>query len=189
MAPSLLPSAHLDTFARDSLPPQDQWPDLIFTRPALRWPERLNAAHALLDGAIARGWGGRRCLVAADGTVWTYAELLERVNRIADVLVRDLGLVSGNRVLLRAPNTPMLAASWLAVLKAGGIAVTTMPLLRAIELEKIVTKAQVRLALCDARRCSSGSSTWSGRPRAWSSSWSAVRRASTPVRRPRTTWR
>ena len=144
-------TAHVDTFARDNLPPRESWPEFVFELPDLVYPERLNCATALLDRAIDRGWGGRTAIVAPGGLRWTYAELLARANRIARVLVEDLGLVPGNRVLLRAPNTAMHAACWFAVMKAGGIAVGTMPLLRAKELTDIVTKAQISHALCDAR--------------------------------------
>ena len=65
------------------------------------------------------------------------------------MLVKDCGLVPGNRVLLRATNKPMLVACWFAVMKAGGIAVATMPLLRAKELKQIIEKGQVDIALCD----------------------------------------
>ena len=111
----------------------------------------MNCATELLGRAVDRGWGPRTAIVAADGTRWTYAELLARANRIAHVLVDDLGLIPGNRVLLRGTNHPMLAACWFAVIKAGGIAVGTMPLLRAKELTDIVNKAAVTHALCDAR--------------------------------------
>lgn len=144
-------SAHVDTFARDNLPPADQWPEFIFEGPGLQFPERLNCAAELLDRRVAMGEGGRTCLVAADGRRWTYAELQAEANRIAHVLVQDLGLVPGNRVLLRGPNHPELAACWFGVMKAGGIAVGTMPLLRARELTQMTTKAQVTHALCDAR--------------------------------------
>ena len=144
-------TAHVDTFARDNLPPPEAWPEFLFELPELQYPERMNCATALLDRAIERGWGSRTAIVAPGGLRWTYAELLERANRIARVLVEDLGLVPGNRVLLRAPNSPMHAACWFAVMKAGGIAVGTMPLLRAKELTDIVTKAQVSHALCDHR--------------------------------------
>ena len=144
-------TAHLDTFANDNLPPRDLWPELVFDLPQLRYPERLNCGTTLLDRAVERGWGARRAIVAPDGSTWTYAQLLDRANRIARVLVEDLGLVPGNRVLLRAPNNPMHAACWFAVMKAGGIAVGTMPLLRAKELTDIITKAQVSHALCDGR--------------------------------------
>jgi len=144
-------TAHVDTFARDNLPPPEAWPEFLFELPELQYPERMNCATALLDRAIERGWGSRTAIVAPGGSRWTYAELLERANRIARVLVEDLGLVPGNRVLLRAPNSPMHAACWFAVMKAGGIAVGTMPLLRAKELTDIVTKAQVSHALCDHR--------------------------------------
>ena len=148
MSPS---TAHVDTFARDNLPPRDQWPELIFELPELRYPERMNCATEILDGAVARGLGGRPAVLAPDGTRWTYAQLLAEANRIARVLVEDLGVRPGNRVLLRGPNNPGMAACWFAVMKAGAIAVGTMPMLRAKELTDIVTKAEVTHALTDAR--------------------------------------
>jgi 2-aminobenzoate-CoA ligase len=144
-------TAHVDTFAKDNLPPRELWPEFIFELPELAYPSRLNCATELLDRAVDRGWGTRTAIVAAGGARWTYAELLARANRIAHVLVDDLGLVAGNRVLLRGPNHPMLAACWFAVIKAGGIAVGSMPLLRAKELTDIVGKAAITHALCDAR--------------------------------------
>jgi 2-aminobenzoate-CoA ligase len=144
-------TAHVDTFARDNLPPREQWPDLVFDLPHLHYPARLNAADELLDRALERGFGERTAIVAPSGLRWTYAELLQQANRIARVLVEDLGVVPGNRVLLRAPNTPLIAACWFAVLKAGAIAVPTMPLLRAKELTDVIVKAEVSHALCDAR--------------------------------------
>ena len=143
-------SAHVDTFVGDNLPPREAWPELIFELPELHYPEHLNAAGALLDG-VATGEGGGRPCVHTEDRVWSYRELLERANRIARVLVEDMGLVPGNRVLLRAANTPMLIASWFGVLKAGGVAVATMPLLRAVELTTIIGKAQISHALADAR--------------------------------------
>lgn len=142
--------AHIDTFAADRLPPRERWPDLAFTLPELQYPERVNCASVLLDKHVAAGNGGRRCIVSPN-TTWTYEDLYRAANRIARVLVEDLGVVPGNRVLLRAPNTPMMAACWFAVMKAGGIAVTTMPLYRETELRNIIEKAQVRHALCDVR--------------------------------------
>src|SRR2546429_6127781 len=144
-------TAHVDTFARDNLPPREQWPDLVFDLPHLHYPARLNAADELLDRALERGFAERTAIVAPSGLRWTYAELLQQSNRIAHALVEDLGVVPGNRVLLRAPNTPLIAACWFAVLKAGAIAVPTMPLLRAKELTDVIVKAEVSHALCDAR--------------------------------------
>jgi len=141
----------IDTFARDHLPAAKDLPEFVFDRPELQFAPRLNCAGELLDAWVARGEGGRRCLVGADGSAWTYAELQAQANRIARVLVEDLGLIRGNRVLLRGANSPMLAACFLAIFKAGGIAVGSMPLLRAKELTQIVTKAQITHALCDAR--------------------------------------
>lgn len=146
----LHPSAYEDGFARDHLPPREQWPVLEDGGlAALAYPPRLNSAVELLDRTVAAGRGARPCL-RSPGLVWSYAEVLERANRVANVLVREMGLKSGNRILLRASNTPLLAVCWLAVLKAGGIAVTTMPLLRARELAYVIDKAQVEFALCDA---------------------------------------
>ena len=144
-----MPSAHIDTFARDNLPPLALQPEYLFTLPSLQFPPQLNCATELLDRQIAAGYGERVCLRAA-GVRWTYAELQHQSNRVANVLVQKLGLVPGNRVLLRAPNNPLMVAAWFGVIKAGGIAVATMPLLRAGELQKVIEKAQVTIALCDA---------------------------------------
>jgi 2-aminobenzoate-CoA ligase len=148
--PGGVPSAHKDTFAYDSLPPRELWARMDYsTLPELRaYPNRINAAVALLDRHVAAGRGSRPAIWFED-KVWSYAELKDRSDRIARVLVEELGLVPGNRVLLRGPNNPMMAACWFAVLKAGGIAVATMPLLRARELAFILDKARIRLALCD----------------------------------------
>ena len=105
-------SAHVDTFARDHLPPREQWPDFVYDLPELHYPDRVNAATELLDGAIAKGWRDRVAILAPGGLRWTYGELLAHANRIAHVLVEDLGIVPGNRVLLRGPNSPMMAACW-----------------------------------------------------------------------------
>jgi 2-aminobenzoate-CoA ligase len=146
----MTPSAHLDTFARDNLPPRAQWPDFLFDLPELKYPERMNCAVELLDRRVASGEGERPCLISPTESL-SYAQVAERVNRIANVLTRDLGLLPGHRVLLRGPNNPMMVAAYLAVIKAGGIVVATMPLLRAKEIAYPITKAKIRLALCDHR--------------------------------------
>ena len=149
----LTPSAHVDTFCRDNLPPRDQWPDLEFTLPDLTYPDRLNCAHALLADTIAAHGADRPCLLPQDeaGQQWSYADLARTASQIAAVLTDDLGLVPGNRVLLRGPNNPWLVACWFGVLIAGGVVVATMPLLRSTELTTICDIAKVRLALCDDR--------------------------------------
>ena len=146
----LSPSAHLDTFCRDRLPPADQWPEFRFDLPELNYPERLNCAVELLDETAARYGADRPCLLSPTGT-WTYGEVVRRTNQLAQVLTEDFGLCPGQRVLLRGPNTPWLAVAWLAVIKAGGVAVTTMALLRPREIATIVGLTQPSLALCDHR--------------------------------------
>jgi 2-aminobenzoate-CoA ligase len=146
----LSPSAHVDTFCRDRLPPQDQWPEFVFDLPELSYPERLNCAAELLDLTAARNGGDRPCLRSPTET-WTYGETVRRTNQLAWVLTEDFGLRPGNRVLLRGPNSPWLAAAWLAVVKAGGVAVTTMALLRPREIATIAGLTEPSLAICDSR--------------------------------------
>ncbi|MFH8801272.1 AMP-binding protein [Streptomyces sp. NPDC017936] len=140
-------SAHVDTFARDHLPPPDQWPELRFDLPELRYPRRLNCAAELLTGPDP----GRPVFHTPAGPSWTYGDLRARVDRLAHLLTGDLGVVPGNRVLLRGPTTPWLAACWLAVLKAGAIAVTVLDRQRPLELRTMCEIARVRHALCDVR--------------------------------------
>lgn len=144
-------SAHVDTFPRDHLPPLDQWPDMIWdTVPELKaYPKRMNCAAELLDKQAAKY--GNRPVIHYNDEVWTYQHLLETANRIAHVLVDDLGIKPGNRVLLRAPNNPMYVACWFAVMKVGAVAVATMPLYRWRELTYMTEKAEIELALCDWR--------------------------------------
>jgi 2-aminobenzoate-CoA ligase len=141
-------TSHVDSFVRDRLPPPDHLPEFRFDLASLDYPERLNCATELLDRRAERH-PDRRCLIGERAS-WSYRELLERANRIARVLVEDLGVAPGARVMLRAWNGPMLVACWYAVMKAGGVAVTTMPLLRAGELTAMIAKAEIGVALCDA---------------------------------------
>ena len=144
-------SGHVDTFCEGNLPPRELMPDRFWDAiPELAYPARLNCAVELLDEMVRVG-NGRRPALLFPGGEWSYADLLDRANRIANVLVSDLGLVPGNRVLLRGANTPMLAACWFGVLKAGGVAVCTMAMLRERELQYIAEKAEISLALTDAR--------------------------------------
>ncbi|GAA2639740.1 AMP-binding protein [Streptomyces axinellae] len=170
------PTAHLDTFARDQLPPPAQWPRLLLNDPALQYPGRLNCGTELLDRTVERlgadrpafhtggmplpepgpGPGDARAPEEPSGSraprrTWSYGELRALVNRLAHVLADDLGVVPGNRVLLRGPTTPELAACWLAVMKAGAVAVTVLAAQRAHELSTICRIARVSHALCDAR--------------------------------------
>ncbi|GAB3648656.1 AMP-binding protein [Streptomyces sparsus] len=147
----LSPSAHVDSFTRDHLPPPEQWPRLLLNEPWLRRPDRLNCGAELLDGTADRLGGERIAVLDGDGDAWSYAELRERVDRIAWVLTEDLGVLPGNRVLLRGPNSPHLAACWLAVMKAGAVAVTVLAAQRRAELRTVCELAKVGHALCDSR--------------------------------------
>src|SRR3954470_2574509 len=143
-------TAHADTFARDHLPPPDQMPEFIFSRPELQYPPRLNCVSSFLDRWVDEGRGDTPCIISPEVS-YSYRELQQLVNRIANVLVDRLGLVTGGRVLLRSANNPMMVAIYLAVIKAGGIVVATMPLLRAKELAYPIQKAEITLALCDGK--------------------------------------
>jgi len=154
MAPAkaspLGPSAHVDTFTRDNLPPLNQWPDLLLDRPEFQYPERLNAAVELTDRLVEQGFGDRVALIG-NGRRRTYKELTDWSNRVAHALVENYGVKPGNRILIRSGNNPALVAAWLAATKAGAVVINTMPMLRAGELAKIVDKAQINLALTDTR--------------------------------------
>ena len=143
-------TACVDTFARDNMPPPGEWPEFIFERPEYDCPDQVNCASVLLDERVRCGHGARTAILAPHER-WSYLELLHQANRIAHVLVDDMGLVPGNRVLIPSPNSPMMAACMFACWKAGGIAVPTLPLLRAGELAHVIDKAQVTHALCDRR--------------------------------------
>ncbi|THD83760.1 2-aminobenzoate-CoA ligase [Aliigemmobacter aestuarii] len=146
--PPLGPSAHVDTFTRDNLPPPDLWPDLLLD--GFDYPEWLNAAVELTDRMVERGFGDHTALIG-NGRMRTYKELTDWTNRIAHALVEDYGVKPGNRVLIRSANNPAMVACWLAATKAGAVVVNTMPMLRAGELGKIIEKARISHALCDTR--------------------------------------
>ena len=148
---ALLPSAHHDTFCRDNLPPEGQWPLLEFTLPELQYSERLNAAEVLIDQASESFGEDRPALVVPTGDRWTYGELRRHADQVAHVLTEELGIVPGNRVMLRSPNNPWLVACWLGVLKAGAVAVTTMPVLRSNEVQKLVDLTGPSAVLVDHR--------------------------------------
>ena len=145
-----VPSAQVDHFVHDRLPPPGQWPELRFDRPELQLPAQVNAVQALFERAIAAGHGDRPMLRSDDRTL-TYAQAQAEVNRIANALTVELGLVPGNRVLLRGGNSVAMALAWLGTVQAGLIAVATMPLLRAKELGAIIAKAKPSIALCDVK--------------------------------------
>ena len=144
-------SAHLDTFTRDHLPSGEHCPkiDLSGLPGMAAYAEGVNCATELLDNRARTH--GTSPVLRFGAEVWSYADLLERANRIAAVLVEELGVLPGNRVLIRGFNTPMFVACWFGVVKAGAVVVPTMPLLRARELAYIADKAEVRVALCDSR--------------------------------------
>ena len=148
MPQHLRPSGHTDSFARDNLPPFEAWPDLLLD--GFEYPDRLNAAVELTDAMVAKGFGDRVALIG-NGRRRTYKEMADWTNRLAHVLVDDLGVKPGNRVLIRSANNPAMVACWLAATKAGAVVVNTMPMLRAGELSKYVDKAEIEFALCDTR--------------------------------------
>ena len=145
---NLGPTGHIDTFARDNLPPFAQWPDLPQT--GFDYPERLNVGVELTDRMVAGGFGDHTALIG-NGRRRTYKELSDWTNRLARALVENYGVKPGHRILIRGPNNPAVVACWLAATKAGAVVVNTMPMLRAGELAKIVDKAEIALALCDTR--------------------------------------
>ncbi len=142
------PSAHTDTFARDNLPPETEWPDFLLD--GFAYPERLNVGVELTDRMVDRGFGDNTALIG-NGRRRTYKELSDWTNRLAHALVDNLGIKPGNRVLIRSANNPAMVACWLAATKAGAVVVNTMPMLRAGELGAIVDKARITHALCDTR--------------------------------------
>jgi 2-aminobenzoate-CoA ligase len=142
------PSAHIDTFTRDNLPPREQLPDFLLA--GFDYPERLNIGVELTDRMVQKGFGDNTALIG-NGRRRTYKELTDWTNRLARALVENYGVRPGNRVLIRAANNPAMVACWLAATKAGAVVVNTMPMLRAGELAQIVDKAKIALALCDTR--------------------------------------
>lgn len=146
---ALTATAHVDTYCRDNLPPESQWPEFLFELPDLQYPERLNCATALLDDTVAALGPNRPCLRSQTST-WTYGDLLRHSNQIARVITEDFGVVPGNRVLLRGSNNMWMVACWFAVVKAGAVVVTTMPLLRAPELRKLIAITTPTVAIADS---------------------------------------
>ena len=155
-------SAHTDTFSRDNLPAEEAWPDLLLE--GFDYPDRLNAGVELTDAMVEKGFGDHTALIG-NGRRRTYKELTDWTNRLAHVLVEDLKVKAGNRVLIRSANNPAMVACWLAATKVGAVVINTMPMLRAVELEKYVEKAEITHALCDTRlmdemiACAKGSDT------------------------------
>ncbi|WP_299937480.1 AMP-binding protein [uncultured Pelagimonas sp.] len=142
------PSAHTDTFCRDNLPAPEHQPDFLLD--GFDYPDRLNVGAELTDVMVARGFGDHTALIG-NGRRRTYKELSDWTNRLAHVLVDDLGVKPGNRVLIRSANNPAMVACWLAATKVGAVVVNTMPMLRATELTAIIDKAEISHALCDTR--------------------------------------
>lgn len=145
---ALGPTAHVDTFTRDHLPPMEDWPQINLD--GFSYPEWLNAGVELTDRMVERGFGDHVALIG-NGRRRTYKELTDWTNRLANALVEDFGVKPGNRILIRSANNPAMVACWLAATKAGAVVVNTMPMLRAGELSKIIDKAEISLALCDTR--------------------------------------
>ena len=141
-------SSHTDTFARDSLPPLESWPEFLLD--GFDYPDFLNVGTELTDAMVEKGFGDNTALIG-NGRRRTYKELTDWTNRIAHTLVDDMGVQPGNRLLIRSANNPAMVACWLAATKVGAVVVNSMPMLRAGELIKYVDKAQIEFALCDTR--------------------------------------
>ncbi|WP_273499588.1 AMP-binding protein [Lentibacter algarum] len=141
-------SAHEDTFTRDNLPAPELWPEIKLGE--FVYPDRLNAGYELTDAMVGKGFGNNIALIG-NGRQRTYKELADWTNRLAHVLVEELGVRPGNRVLIRSANNPAAVACWLAATKAGAVVINTMPMLRAGELGQIIDKVEVEFALCDTR--------------------------------------
>ncbi|MEL6794180.1 MAG: AMP-binding protein, partial [Pseudomonadota bacterium] len=142
------PTAHLDSFARDNLPPEDMQPDFLLD--GFDYPPFLNVGVELTDRMVEKGFGDHTALIG-NGRRRTYKEMTDWTNRLAHALVDDLKVRPGDRVLIRSANNPAMVACWLAATKVGAVVVNTMPLLRAGELVKIIDKAEIKFALCDTR--------------------------------------
>ena len=142
------PSGHMDTFTRNNLPSLELWPDIL--PGPMDYPERVNAGFELCDRMVQMGLGDRVALIG-HGRQWTYREVTDWTNRLSRTLCEDFGLKPGNRVLIRSANNSAMVSCWLAVTKAGAVAVHALPDLSAVDLAKIVDKARIRLALCDTR--------------------------------------
>jgi len=142
------PSAHVDTFTREHLPPESSWPDFNYS--GFDYPERINVGVELTDRMVERGFGDKTALIG-HGRLRTYKELSDWTSRLAHALTEDLGIVPGNRILIRSANNPAMVACWCAALKAGAVVVNTVPSLRAQDLTSVIDKAEVKLALCDTR--------------------------------------
>ena len=143
-------TAHWDSFCADNLPPADQMPEFKFGKIWLRHPDRLNAVTELLDRMVFAGHADSPCFKTSKG-VWSYTDVYRDSNQIAHVLMDEMGVIPGARVLLRGFNTPLLCATFLAVLKIGAVAVPTPPSMKARDLARIVDKAQCNFAICDDR--------------------------------------
>ncbi len=143
-------TAHWDNFCADNMPPEDQLPEFKFTKIWLRHPDRINAVTDLLDRMVFAGHADNPCFKTSKG-VWSYTDVYRDANQLAHVLMDEMGVIPGSRVLIRGFNTPLLCSAFLAILKVGAVAVPTPPSMKARDLARIVDKAQVNFALCDDR--------------------------------------
>ena len=146
---SFIKTGHVDNFTRENLPPRNQWPWLNQEFIDTNYAARLNASQELIDKTIEIVGPNKLAIIAGDGN-YTYGELLAKISQVAHYL-ESIGIKSGNRILLRGPNSASLVILWLAVLRVGAVAVTTIHLQRANELEKMLGVAKVQFALIDHR--------------------------------------
>jgi 2-aminobenzoate-CoA ligase len=138
-----------DHFIQKNSPDEKDLPDLI-NLDKFNLPERINCVTELLDNAITEGYGDKIAVITANQS-YTYQELLDKSNQVANYLMNDLGVIPGNRVLLHSPNNFMMAASWLGIVKAGAVTVAILPTLEPERIVKVIHKAEIKVALCDDR--------------------------------------
>ncbi|MFZ9314779.1 MAG: AMP-binding protein [Burkholderiaceae bacterium] len=138
-----------DRFVHDRLPPPTQQPQILRARPEFQFPQAFNLTDFLFEkGSAHRGPNAPLFQGLEPGSAaLSYRQAAERADQIAHLVRTRLGLASGSRVLIHAPNSAETALVWLGLVKAGMVAVATMPLLRAKELGKVIRKAEIAWAV------------------------------------------
>ncbi len=90
----------------------------------------------------ARRWPDREALIDSEGTRLTWAQAVQRVNRIALALVKELKLNRDDRLMIQLPNIAEHVLVRLACEKAGILSIPEMPTFRQTELKWIGDQTQ-----------------------------------------------